>query len=164
MRVLHIVTALLAFAAVAPASQLGILPLSSFRLESRGIGESGRVVITGTQNEKSEIVSLRVVAFGKEFIVPAEKLAGLAELRPNGIRICYEGGYPALGGRTIYIQLQMGFTSTTHKQALITITEEGKIDVGAVDARDAPPAQPHSVLPPSSGAAPSAASMNGGPT
>ncbi|GEM_PF-1568118 len=142
------------------ASQEGILPLSSFRLESLGIGESGRVVVTGAQNEKWEIVALRVNAFGKDFVVPPDKLAGLAELRANGIRISYEGGYPGLGGRTIYIQLQMGFTSSTHRQALITVTEEGKIDVGAVESRGAPSVgRPASRLPPSLGASPPTSSL-----
>ena len=145
-------------AGCARASQEGILPLSSFRLESLGIGESGRVIVTGAQNEKREIVALRVVAFGKEFSVPAEKLAGLAGLWANGIRISYEGGYRGFGGRTIYIQLQMGFTSSTSKQALIAVTEEGKIEVRAVESRDVPSTKrPPSLLPPSSGPSPSAA-------
>lgn len=154
------ITFLVACAVGARASQEGILPLSSFRLESLGIGESGRVVVTGAQNEKREIVALRVVAFGKEFSVPPEKLAGLAELRANGIRISYEGGYPGLGGERIYVQLQMGFTSSTHRQALITVTEEGKIDVGPVESPGAPSVgRPATRLPPSSGPSPSAASL-----
>lgn len=160
MRILCITTSLLACAISTLASQQGILPLSSFRLESLGIGESGRVVVTGAQNEKCEIVALTVVAFGKEFAVPAEKLAGLAGLRANGVRISYEGGYRGLGGRTVYIQLQMGFTSSTHRQALITVTEEGKIDVGAVESREAPSVgRPATRLPPSSGASPPASSL-----
>lgn len=155
------ITFLVACAVGTRASQEAILPLSSFRLESRGIGESGRVAVTGAQNEKREIVALRVVAFGKEFSVPAEKLAGLAELWANGIRISYEGGYPGLGGERIYIQLQMGFTSSTHKQALITVTEEGKIDVGSVGSVKSPGVpsvgRPATLLPPSSGASPPAA-------
>lgn len=158
MKTRALIALLLVAACGGRASQEGILPLSSFRLESRGIGESGRVVVTGAQNEKWEIVALRVVAFGREFSVPAEKLAGLAELRANGVRISYEGGFSGFGGRTIYIQLQMGFTSSTRREALITVTEEGKIDVGAVESRGAPSTKrPPSLLPPSSGPSPSAA-------
>lgn len=160
MRALCFMTVFLGCTGSTPASQEGILPLSSFRLESLGIGESGRVVVTGAQNEKWEIVALRVVAFGKEFSVPPEKLAGLAELRANGVRISYCAGYRGFGGRTIYIQFQMGFTSSTRREALITVTEEGKIDVGAVESRGAPSTKrPPSLLPPSSGPSPSAASL-----
>lgn len=157
MRALCFMTVFLGCTGSTPASQEGILPLSSFRLESLGIGESGRVVVTGAQNEKREIVALRVVAFGKAFSVPADKLAGLAELWANGVRISYEAGYPGFGGERIYIQLQMGFTSSTHRQALITVTEEGKIDVGPVDSPGAPSVgRPATRPPPSSGVLPPA--------
>lgn len=130
-RVLFIL--LLAVASAAYASQEGILALSSFRLESAGIGSSGKVVVEGKQNEKSQIVSLKVSAFGKDYVVPKEKLAGLSELLANGIRISYEAGYAELGGRTIYVQLQMGFTSHTRMQVLVTVTEDGKIEVGKIE-------------------------------
>ena len=69
-------------------------------------------------------------------MVSKEKLATLGELRSNGIRISYEAGYAKLGGRTIYINLQMGFTSGTKKQALITVWESGKIEVGEIKKKD----------------------------
>ena len=136
MRVL-IVLLLLAFASVAQASQEGILPFSSFRLESVGIGSSGKVVVEGRQDEGSHLVSLKVEAFGKTFEVPKEKLAGLAELLSNGVRITYEAGYTELGGRTVYIELQMGFTSGTGKRAIVSITESGAIEVSAIEINNA---------------------------
>jgi len=132
-----LITFLLAAASASYASQEGILALSSFRIESAGIGSSGKVVVEGKQNEKSQIVSLKVSAFGKEYVVSKEKLAGLAELLANGIRISYEAGYAELGGRTIYIQLQMGFTSSTRKQVLITVIEDGKVDMGKIENEEA---------------------------
>ena len=111
---------------------LRILAFSSFRLESAGIGSSGKIVIAGQQDEKSQITTLTISAFGKDYLVPKEKLAKLAGLPSNGVRISFEQGYPELGGRTVYLQLQMGFTSFTKKEALITLTEDGKIEVSEV--------------------------------
>lgn len=126
----------LAFANITHASKEGILPLASFHLESAGIGGSGKVVVEGQQDDKDRIAALKVEAFGKLFEVPQEKLRGLSELPTNGIRISYERGYVELGGRTIYIELQMGFTSGVRKQALVTITENGAIEIGAVVLKD----------------------------
>jgi len=133
------VVALLLFAGVDSvlASKEGILAFSRFHLESDGIGSSGKIIIDGQQNQSSQIVELKISAFGRSYIVPKEQLAGLAELPSNGIRISYEAGYKQLGGRTLYIQLQMGFTSFTKKQAVITVTEDGKIQVSKVELKQA---------------------------
>lgn len=130
-----IVLLFLAFAGVAYASKEGILPFSSFRLESDGIGSSGKVVVDGKQDDQSRIVSLKVEAFGKIFEVSKEKLAGLSELPSNGVRISYEHGYAELGKRMIYIELQMGFTSGIQKQAQVTIIESGAIEVTAIEPK-----------------------------
>jgi len=132
MRRRLIAISLLVFASTANASKEGILTLSSFRLESEGIGSSGKIVVEEKQNEKRQIVSLKISAFGRDYVVPQEKLSRLGDLQANGVRISYETGYRELGGRTIYIQLQMGFTSFTKKQALITLTEDGKIEVSEI--------------------------------
>jgi hypothetical protein len=131
-----ILAGILSAAINTPASQEGILPLSAFHIESAGIGHSGRVVIDGKQNEKGQIDSLKITAFGKDYSVPKDKLANLADLHVNGIRISYEGGWVELGGQTIYIHLQMGFTSHTLKHALIVVTECGKIDVSNIGTND----------------------------
>ena len=127
---------LLTFISNASSSQEGILALSGFRLESNGIGSSGKVVIEGKQNENSETVSLKINAFGKEYVVPKDKLAGLSGLRANGVRISYEAGYTGLGGRTIYIQFQVGFTTGAREQALVTLTEDGKVEVSRSKVKD----------------------------
>jgi hypothetical protein len=46
---------LLAFASSAHASKEGILAFSSFRLESNGIGSSGKITVEGKQNDKAQI-------------------------------------------------------------------------------------------------------------
>jgi hypothetical protein len=132
MKGLALAVLLLAFASSAHASKEGILALSRFRLESNGIGSSGKITVEGKQNDKAQIIALRISAFGRDYVVPPEKLRQLAELPSNGVRISYEAGYKELGGRTVYIQLQMGFTSDTTKKALVTIAEDGKIVVGEV--------------------------------
>jgi hypothetical protein len=132
------VIALLFFAGINSvlASKEGILPFSRFHLESDGIGSSGKILIDGQQNQSSQIAELRITAFGRNYVVPKEQLAGLAELPTNGVRISYEAGYKELGGRTLYIQLQMGFTSFTKKQALITVTENGKVEVSKIELKE----------------------------
>ena len=127
MKVFFLAVLLLASASSLRASKEGILAFSSFRLESNGIGSSGKITVEGKQNDKAQIVALRMSAFGKDYVVPPEKLKQLTELPSNGVRISYEAGYKELGGRTVSIQLQMGFTSDTTKQALVTIAEDGKI-------------------------------------
>jgi hypothetical protein len=113
--------------------------MSRFRLESDGIGQSGAILVEGKQNDKAQIVALTVRAFGKEYRVPPEQLKVLAGLGANGIRVSYESGYEELGGRNVYIQLQLGFTSHTADTALITITENGKIEVRRRKAGTAAP-------------------------
>jgi hypothetical protein len=125
----------LALARPAFASKEGILALSSFRLESDGIGSSGKVVVEGKQNDKRQLTNLEVTAFGKHYVLPKSRLNGLADLMVNGVRISYEHGYAELGGRTIYIQLQFGFISETQRQALVTLTEDGKFNVRNIEPK-----------------------------
>ena len=136
MKAHNLAILLLGIAISSRASQEGTLPLSSFRLESNGIGSSGKIAVEGKQNDNAQIIALKVSAFGKDYVVPPEKLRPLADLHPNGIRISYEAGWQGLGGRTIYIQFQVGFVSSTREKALITITEEdGKIEVSGIQDR-----------------------------
>jgi hypothetical protein len=111
------------------ASQEGILPLVSFHLESGGIGASGKVVVDGSQDAHAHLIELKVQAFGKTYVVPADKLALLGDIPSNGVRISYEQGYSDMGGRVVYVQLQMGFTSSTRKDAYVSISEDGTIRV-----------------------------------
>jgi len=133
MRITALVLLVLMFASRTYASEEGILPLTRFHIESAGIGESGRIVVDGEQNDARQLVDLRITAFGKNHTVPKENLKELAEIPANGIRLSFETGYPEPGGRTVYIQFQMGFASSTQKQATVTVTESGKIEVRRVE-------------------------------
>jgi hypothetical protein len=124
------------------ASEEGILPLSSFRIESNGVGESGKIVLEGKQNDQWQIIELKLTAFGHQYVVPPEKLRPLAGFGANGIWFSYEVGYKELGGRTIYVQFQKGFTSGTEHSALITITEDGNVEVREIKKEAAAAAKP----------------------
>jgi hypothetical protein len=130
MRRLILTIFILAFATRAFASKEGILPLSAFRLESDGIGKSGKVVVEGKGDEDGHIISLKVTAFGREHVIPKEKLAELRGLMTNGVRITYDAGYAEVGGRTVYVDLQMGFPSGTRGQRYIAVKENGTIEIG----------------------------------
>lgn len=109
------------------AAKEGILPLSRFHIESVGIGDSGKIVVDGQQNERSQISHLTVHAFGKVYVVPQKNLDQLTEMTINGIQLSYTHGYKELGGREIYIQFQKGFTSGSVAQATLIINENGEI-------------------------------------
>lgn len=111
------------------ASKEGILTLSAFHLESDGIGASGKIVIDGQQNANNQISQLSIHAFDKTYVVSPENLNHLANMTVNGIQISYEQGYQTLGGRTIYIQFQKGFTSGIIKKIILVVTENGQISV-----------------------------------
>lgn len=111
------------------ASQEGVLSLSSFSIESKGIGSSGPVSISGTKNDKNEFTLLTIKIFGKEYKISDEDLKKIPAKPYNGIQLSYEHGYKELGGRTIYIILQFGFTSGNRDRTLITVTESGTVKV-----------------------------------
>ena len=46
------------------------------------------------------------------------------------VRITYEAGYAEVGGRTVYVHLQMGFLSGTGGQRYIAVKENGTIEIG----------------------------------
>jgi len=115
------------------ASQEGVLSLSSFTLQSEGIGESGPVSISGTTNDGNEFTALTVNVFGKEYKLSDEDLKKIPAKPYNGIQLSYEAGYKELGGKTLYIILQVGFTSGNRDRTLITITESGSIQVECME-------------------------------
>ena len=110
------------------ASQEGQFSCGSFSVASPGIGTSGPVVVAGDA-ERGAVFSLRVEAFGKRFVLGAELLAKLAGASPNGIQLSYEGGYPGLGGRTLYIVFSRGFVSSRVATVQVSVEEEGEIKV-----------------------------------
>jgi hypothetical protein len=114
------------------ASQEGVLPLDTFTIKSEGIGESGPVVISGTMNNKNLFTGLTIKAFGKEFKISEENLKKIPEKPYNGIQLSYETGYKELGGKTVYIILQFGFTSGIKEKTLITVTEAGSVKIETI--------------------------------
>ncbi|MFH1074863.1 MAG: hypothetical protein V1752_07230 [Candidatus Firestonebacteria bacterium] len=111
------------------ASEEGVLKLSKFTVESKGIGNSGPVKISGEQNQQNEITSLKIEAFGKDYKISDESLKKLPKAMYNGIQVSYEEGYKELGGKTIYIIFQMGFTSGVTKQVVLSLAENNTVNV-----------------------------------
>jgi hypothetical protein len=109
------------------------LALSSFTIESAGIGASGPVQVTGKQDNKG-ITDIRIKAFEKEFIPSETQLSSLSGLAANGIQLSYEAGYKELGGRTIYLLFSKGFTSGMVQSRTVEVNEKGEIRV--TDGRD----------------------------
>jgi hypothetical protein len=118
----------------AAASSEGILILGKFRVESEGIGESGRVVVSGTQGYDGP-ESVRVDAFGKSYSLRPAHIRRLRGLTANGISLSYERGYRELGGRTVYILFSKAFTSGTVSAKYVSVAERGDIDVEDVHIR-----------------------------
>jgi hypothetical protein len=123
-----IVAILCSFANNLYASKEGILINSKIDIESIGIGESGPIIVSGTQGPGG-INNIDVKAFNKIFKVNKDKLAKLKDFNYNGIQISYEHGYRDKQGKTIYIKLIKGFTDREAETHIITIMEQGTIEV-----------------------------------
>ena len=124
---LLLLVALLA-ASVAVASVEGMLSLGSFRIESAGIGDSGPIVVSGTQGHDG-IESLAIQAFGKQISLSTAQLQGLHSMVFNGLQLSYESGYKQFGGRTIYLTFSRGFTSHMVERQVVEISESGTVKV-----------------------------------
>ena len=107
-------------------SKEGILPILEFRLASNGIGSSGPVVVEGSINPEGEVASLSVQVFEKTYNIEGSVLKTIGISRINGIQISYEAGYRVLGGRTVYILFQKGFTSETKEKYVLAVSEHEK--------------------------------------
>ena len=128
-KILFLAIGLIFLLSAAFASQEGALSLDTFTIKSRGIGESGPVLITGKQNEKNEFTSLIIKAFGRKYKLSQKELRKLPKIFYNGIQLSYEKGYKELGGKTIYVIFQMGFTSGVDQKVLISLSEDGTIKI-----------------------------------
>ena len=117
------------FLQVVNASQEGVLPFSIFEIKSGGIGSSGPVTVNGMKNEKGNFITLSVKAFEKSIQIPQSILNQIPFNQQNGIQLSYEGGYKELGGKTIYLQLQVGFTSGIRDLFIIVVREDGTVDI-----------------------------------
>lgn len=111
------------------ASEEGVLKLSDFTIKSNGIGNSGPVVITGSKNDQNEFTDLKINAFANEYKISDRDLAKIPPVSYNGIQLSYEEGYKELGGRTIYIIFQRGFTSGINKKVLLSLAENGSVTI-----------------------------------
>ncbi|MDK9712677.1 MAG: hypothetical protein OEL86_01000 [Sulfuritalea sp.] len=107
------------------ASQEGALLVSEFAVSSPGIGSSGPVRVSGTQRSEG-IVSLRVQAFGREYVLPAALVAELQGFHANGLLFSYESGYKETGGRTVYLGFVRGFTTGVQASKHVSVSESGE--------------------------------------
>ncbi len=123
------ITLALILSIAANASQEGVLPFSEFTIKSGGIGESGPVEIIGIKSSDGVFVSITVNAFGKNHHFPKSILKEIPAINQNGIQLTYEAGYSSLGGKTIYIQFQKGFTSGVQSKFLVALNEQGSFEV-----------------------------------
>jgi hypothetical protein len=127
MKILVAIVVLLTGAAIAAlANQERAVPFSTLRFESSADGRSGKVVVEATQDEKAGLVAFKVVAFGKDYVLPKGQLSALSGVRWNGVRVIDDSG---IMGRTIWIQLQLGFASDTKEHVMIRISHDGSIEV-----------------------------------
>jgi hypothetical protein len=106
------------------ASEEGALMWSSFTVRSGGIGTSGPVTVSGTQGGNG-ITAMEIDAFGRKVVLDDVHLQRLKGVTMNGMQLSYENGYEQLGGRTLYIQLSLGFTSGTPVRKVLVVHERG---------------------------------------
>jgi hypothetical protein len=115
-------------------SKEGVMPLSKFKFECRGLAVFGNVVVEGEQNTHRRWAWMRITAFDRIFEIDQKELQKLGEYAPNGVLVTSEMGYPELGGRTLYLQLLMGFSSGIRQRAMISVTEDGQIQLEPEEA------------------------------
>lgn len=121
---------LAAFVFVSPvySSQEGTLILSEFKIESAGIGESGKIKLSGHQDH-SGFSRIEIEAFDKKYRLSDKQLKKLNGLLWNGVQLTYERGYEKLGGRTVYIRFSNGFSSATRDVRFVVVKENGDLSV-----------------------------------
>lgn len=128
IRCLVLAVSLLCLARAVEASEEGMLIWSEFSISSAGIGESGAVRVSGTQAAEG-LSSLKVNAFGREAAASSRQLSELKGFFANGALLSYEGGYKQLGGRTLYLILQKGFTSGVQITRIVEFNERGDLRI-----------------------------------
>jgi hypothetical protein len=127
LKVLFAIIVLLTSATiVALANQERAVPFSTLRFESSANGRTGKVVVEAIQDEKVGLVAFKVVAFGKEHVLPKEQLSALSGVRWNGVRVIDDSG---VFGRTIWIQLQLGFSTDMKESVMIRISHDESIEL-----------------------------------
>ncbi len=103
-----------------------MLPFSEFRIQSKGIGESGIVTVEGLKDTSGKYKKLSISAFGKVIEVSNKLLSQIPSKYQNGIQLSYDPGWKQLGGRTVYISFLSGFTSGSKEIFIISVSEDGR--------------------------------------
>lgn len=80
--------------------------------------------MTGSQTSDG-ISNLRIVSFGREYILTAPLILQLRNFSVNGIQLSYEEGYKEYGGRTLYVTFTQGFTFGSVRLKVLSVNEKG---------------------------------------
>jgi hypothetical protein len=131
---LVLVAGLASTAIVSVANQESPVQFTTLRFESDTKGRSGKVSVIATQDEKAGVVSLSISAFGKEYGVTKEQLAGVSNVRWNGVRVIYDGG---IFGQSVWVHLEMGYSSGIVHQVKIRVPSNGSVEIYRVDGKTA---------------------------
>jgi len=120
------------------ASQEGVLNFSKFNIESRGIGSSGPVSVSGVRNADGEFSKLTVSFAGQEIEVPND-VSKHVPAHANVIQLSYLHFPDSQGGRTVFIVFQIGFTSETEPadKYVIAVSEGGNVSIPDYDQQAA---------------------------
>ena len=112
------------------ASKEGALNFDSFSVTSDGIGESGKITISGKQTDAEGITKLTIIAFGKTIIVPADKLAELNNIGVNQIHMSYDTA------KIIFLRLTHGAVLGGMSGKIIEIKPSGKIKIREISKNE----------------------------
>ena len=96
-------------------------PFATLRFEADGDDDTGKVSVELRQEPRGRIVSSKVSAFGREFMLPEEKLHSHPGDRWAGIMVWQNTG---MLGQTLFIRLD-----SQEWQAVIEIDPAGRIKV-----------------------------------
>lgn len=107
------------------ASQEQVLPVSEFYMKSKGVGESGEVLINGKIDNQGRFVSLSVNAFGTIYLIHPWLMQRISLPYQNAVELSYEERSREHGGRTIFLRFQSGLSRSSNKHIKISISENG---------------------------------------
>jgi len=127
--VLFLICFTLLYNATAATSQEGVLAFSEFQIKSDGIGTSGPITVSGKKTDEGKFSQLYVEAFGKVIHIPEETLNKIPHKRHNGIQLTFEKNYKNPAEKTIYLQLQVGFTNAINERFILMIKDNGEVDI-----------------------------------
>jgi hypothetical protein len=117
----------LSIAPAALAVPIG-LNFGSFRIESPGIGDSGPIVISGTEGREG-IESLSIEAFGKKSTLTPAQLQELHSFVFNGLQLSYANEPKQFGGRIVCVMFTAGLSGEVDGKRLVQVTDSGLVRV-----------------------------------